>query len=109
MGLDLNIKREKPVICPECGMTIGHTVVDCIDSNGRVWYPFLEAIGYYVPYNRRTKENEWYGKDMLLTAEQTKDLYRFVQKEDVYLGREIEILIAMAMIENDAVVVNANW
>ena len=26
MGLDLNIKREKPVICPECGMTIGHTV-----------------------------------------------------------------------------------
>ena len=29
------------------------------DSGGRLWYDFLERLGYYVPYEKRTKENDW--------------------------------------------------
>lgn len=109
MGLDITFSRRKKVVCPHCGTVVTHTTEESYCSGGRVWYPILESLGYYVPYDQRTEENDWYGKDMELTAEQAMEAYRFVRKNDIYDGNEIANLIAAAIFENDSVVVNANW
>lgn len=109
MGLDVRFYRKKKVVCPHCGKPLEPELDDGYSSGGRVWYPFLESIGYYVPYDQRTEENDWYGKDMELTVEEAKDAYRFVQEHDVYDGNGIAGMIAMALLEGDSVVVNADW
>ena len=109
MSLDITFTRRKKIVCPKCGEVVGHNDLDTVDSGGRLWFPFLEQIGYYVPYDKRTEENDWYGKDMVLTAEQAKYAYTFVQEEDVYYGIEIATLIAVAQLEKDDIVVNADW
>ena len=55
------------------------------------------------------KENDWYCKDMTLSAEQTMLLYKFLLKADVYIGSAIQKMVAMALLENEPIVVNANW
>ena len=109
MGLDIRVIQRKSIVCPKCGEVIGHTDVDCVDAGGRAWYPFLESIGYYVPYDQRTEENNWYGKDMVLTDDQADELYRFAKKNDLYGSYLVTKLIAEAVYENDSVVVNADW
>lgn len=109
MSLDITFTHRKNVVCPKCGETIGTSDVRGVFSGGQAWYPFLESIGYYVPYEQRTEENDWYGKDMVLTAEQANEAYRFVGKGHVYGFNEIAGLIAGAMVEGDAIVVNADW
>ena len=109
MGLDIEFVRRKKTVCPECGATVGHTDVDYVGSGGRVWYSFLEPIGYYVPYDKRTEENNWYGKDMILAPEQARYAHRFAQENDVYNGHKIAELIATAAYEDDAVVIRADW
>ena len=109
MGLDITITRRKSIICPHCGEIVGHADVYSVDSGGRAWYPILESFGYYVPFEQRTDENDWYSKDMTLTAEQTRELYRFVDREAVFEDDAILGLIATAEYEGDAVVINANW
>ena len=109
MGLDIRFSRRKQMVCPKCGEVIGHTDVDTIDGGGRGWYPFLESIGYYVPYEQRTEENDWYGKDMVLTEEQADELYQFAKKHDLYGAYLVTKLIAEAIYENDSIVVNADW
>ena len=109
MGLDVSVIRGKDLVCPKCGEVISTISVDGVDSGGRVWYPFLEAIGYYVPYNERTEENDWYGKDMKLTDKQVNDLYEFVKKSDLYNSGEIMALIALARMERQDVIINADW
>jgi hypothetical protein len=109
MSLDIEITQRKPVIYPQCGEIVAYTHVDTIDSGGRAWYPFLESIGYYVPYDQRTEENNWYGKDMMLTGDQAKELCLFLQKKDVYRGEEVEAMVDTAMAENNTIVVNADW
>lgn len=107
MGLDIRISRCTENICPHCGKGVGYTVVDSNTSGGRLWYPFLESIGYYVPYDKRTEENDWYGKDMALTTEQAKELFEFLKKTFQY--SDIKFLVAMALAENDTIVINADW
>ena len=63
---------------------MGYNTVDCEDSGGYVWRSFLESIGYYVPIDERTEENDWCGKDMTLTDNQVDEMYAFLRKEDVY-------------------------
>lgn len=109
MGLDITFCRMKKVACPHCGKPLEPKLDDSCSSGGRVWYPFLESIGYYVPYDQRTEENDWYGKDMELTTEQAKEAYLFIQEHDVYDGNEIAGMIAMALLEGDSVAVNADW
>jgi hypothetical protein len=110
MGLDITFTQRKKTVCPHCGKEITpSSVKDSEDSNGRAWYPFLESIGYYVPYDKRTEENDWYCKDMVLTEEQAKCAYRIAKKNEVYNGRMIAMLISAALLEGDCVVVNANW
>lgn len=109
MGLDVSIIRRKDLVCQKCGEVVSTVSMDAVDSGGRVWYPFLEAIGYYVPYDKRTKENDWYGKDMKLTETQVNDQYNFVKKNDLLGSNEIMGLIALARTENQDVIINADW
>lgn len=109
MGLDIRFTRRKKVICPRCGEIVGHTDEECIGGGGRGWYPLLESLGYYVPYEQRTEENDWYGKDMVLTNKQVEEVYRFVQQHDLYGTDGLPKLLAMVRYENDDVVVNADW
>lgn len=111
MSLDIDFREVHPVLCPACGAHVIDKDVDCAGSGGRIWYDILERLGYYVPYDQRTEENDWYGKDMKLTREQTEELYRFVKENrgDIYYGSEVAALIAQALVEGDAIVINADW
>ena len=88
---------------------IGKKDIGAEGSGGRVWYEFLEPIGYYVPYEKRTKENDWYGEDMVLTEEQAKQLADFVSDNKPYNARDIECLVARALLHGNKVVINADW
>ena len=63
-----------------------------------------------MPHDQRTEENDWYGKDMVLTTEQAKQVYTFIRKHpDLYNADEVLGLIATALVEEKAVVINADW
>lgn len=109
MGLDIRITRRRKMVCPKCGEIVGRNDVYSVSSGGRAWYPILKSIGYYVPYEQRTEENDWYGKDMVLTTKQAKEVYMFVQNKDVYDGLEVAGLISTGIYENDDIVINADW
>ena len=110
MGLNIYVTLGSDVICPHCGKVVMTTDEGVEEGSGRGWYPILEDLGYYVPYEKRTEENDWYGKDMVLTEEQTEKLYKFVKKNpDLYGSYSIRNLIATAMIEEKTVVINADW
>lgn len=110
MSLDIRIAETRPVLCPHCGQHIMMEVVDCENSGGRVWYDILEKFGYYVPYDKRTEENDWYGKDMTLTSEQTNEMYRYIKKHrDISCGSAIEAMLARALLDGNTIVINADW
>lgn len=112
MGLDITFYQRKDIVCPNCGEIVTHDDINSASSGGRVWYEFLEAIGYYVPPDQRTEEedgDEWYGKDMVLTDEQARKAYCFIKKNDVFDWDNVSGLIARALLENDNVVINADW
>lgn len=79
------------------------------DSGGRLWYDFLERLGYYVPYEKRTKENDWYGKDMVLDNEQAKQLADYAVKKEVYNWDGVEWIVTEALAHGNKVVINADW
>ena len=109
MGLDISIKQKHIIRCSECGNFVEARIVSDVHSGGRTWYPFLESIGYYVPYDKRTVENDWYGCDMELTKEQSDYLFRYCQDNEVYNYHEVISLVAVAEAMGDAVVINADW
>ena len=110
MSLDIYFISRKNVLCPHCNTVVKTEDVYETGSSGRDWYEILELIGYYVPYDKRTEENNWYGKDMVLTAEQTKQVYDFIKKNpDLYNARDVIGLIATAILDENAIVINANW
>lgn len=110
MGLDITFIQRTKNVCPHCGKEVAKQYnVNAVDSGGRCWNTFLESIGYYVPYEQRTEENDWYGKDMTLTKEQAEYAYRFAKEEEVYNWHEVASLIAVALVEQCDIVVNADW
>ena len=109
MGLDITIKERKEFRCPDCGRLVTTWDIDAEYSSGRVWYGFLEPIGYYVPYEKRTDENDWYGEDMALTEEQAKQLADFVSDNQPYNARDIELLVVRTLMHGNKVVINADW
>ena len=109
MSLDITIKERKEFRCPDCGCLVTTQDIDAEDSGGRVWYDFLEPIGYYVPYENRTEENDWYGEDMVLTEKQAKQLADFVSDNQPYNARNVECLVARALLHGNKVVINADW
>lgn len=110
MGLDINFKSCKNVICPHCGKVVGTKVDDSEHSGGRGWYPILEQLGYYVPYDQRTEENDWYGKDMVLTKEQKTQVSDFIRKHlDLYNAHAVYGLICRSIVDGSEVAINADW
>ena len=110
MSLDVRFCEDKAVHCPHCGKLVKMERVACEPSCGREWYDILEEVGYYVPHDKRTEENDWYGKDMLLTTEQAEKLYWFVMNHpDIYRSYAVSGLIARAVMNKNTVVVNADW
>ena len=109
MSLDITIKERKEFRCPDCGRLVTTQDIDEKYSCGRAWYNFLEPIGYYVPHEKRTVENDWYGKDMVLTEEQAKQLADFVSENQPYNYMDVEGLVARALLHGNKVVINADW
>lgn len=109
MGLDITISERKEYRCPNCGTSVGYTDVASTDSDGRLWYDFLERLGYYVPYEKRTKENDWYGKDMVLDNEQAKQLADYAVKKEVYNWDGVERVVTKALAHGNKVVINVDW
>lgn len=110
MSLDIRFRKEIDVLCPHCGKPAFSKTVCELNSGGRGWYPLLESIGYYVPYEQRTEENDWYAKDMVLTNEQMKEACLFARKNsDLYDAEAIHSLIASAILCEEKIVVNADW
>ena len=109
MGLDITVMERKDVCCPHCGEVINTVEVNSTDSSGRLWYDFLERLGYYVPYEKRTKENDWYGKDMVLDNEQAKQLTDYAMQKEVYNWDGVERVVTEALAHGNKVVINADW
>ena len=109
MGLDITITRRQKIVCPKCGEVVSNKVLEYAKGGGRGWYPLLEKLGYYIPYDQRTEENDWYGKDMVLTDEQADEVYRFVTTHDLYGADGAASVIAVARYNHDDIVINADW
>ena len=109
MSLDITIKERKEFCCPDCGRLVTTQDIGEECSGGRVWYDFLETVGYYIPYEKRTKENDWYGKDMELSNEQAKQLADFVSDNQPYNYMDVEGLVARALLHGNKVVLNSSW
>ena len=109
MSLDITIKERKEFHCPDCGRLVTTRDIYAECSGGREWYNFLEGIGYYVPFENRTKENDWYGEDMVLNEEQAKQLADFVSDNQPYNARDVECLVARALLHGNKVAINADW
>lgn len=111
MGLDIRIIQRRSVLCPCCGKEVCSKDIECQESGGKAWYDILESIGYYVPYEQRTEENDWYGKDMTLSKANAAKMRSFVMcnNETIYNGKAIANLIAAAICDSDDVVINADW
>ena len=109
MSLDITIKERKEFRCHDCEWLVMSQDIDVECSGGRVWYDFLERIGYYVPYENRTEGNDWYGEDMVLTEKQAKQLANFVSDNKPYNARDVECLVERALLHGNKVVINADW
>ena len=109
MSLDITIKERKEFRCPDCGRLVTTQDIDAVSSGGREWYDFLQGVGYYVEGDNLTEENDWYGKDMVLTEEQEKQLADFVSDNQPYNARDVECLVARALMRGNKVVINADW
>ena len=109
MSLNITIKERKEFRCPDCGRLVTTQVIDAECSNGRVWYDFLQVVGYYAEDDNQPKDNDWYGKDMVLTEEQAKQLADFVSEYNPYYAKSIYGLVARALMRGNKVVINADW
>lgn len=109
MGLDITVMEYKDIRCPRCGEVVNTVEVYGTDSNGSLWYDFLERLGYYVPYEKRTEKNDWYGKDMVLDNEQAKQLADYAVKKEVYNWDGVEWIVREALAHGNKVVINADW
>ena len=109
MSLDITFKEIRMMSCPHCGEIVAGEVVSCGIGGGKGWYPFLESVGYCVPHDKLTKENDWYGRDMHLTREQTEELYQFIKKRPNIYGQEAMGVIAKALLDGNIIAINADW
>ncbi len=72
-------------------------------------YGFLKDIGYYVPHGELSEKNDWYGKDMVLTKEQAKNLVKYIKDNGSFDYGEIKALVSEAIFDGDDVVISADW
>ena len=109
MSLDITIKERKEFRCPDCGRLVTTQDIGAECSSGRVWYDFLQGVGYYVEGDNPTEENDWYENDMVLTDEQARQFADFISDNHPYNARDVECLVARALLHGNKVVINADW
>ena len=110
MSLDIRVKERKEIRCPDCGRVVDYRTLDCAASAGREWYDFLGKIGYYVPFEDLTDDQEdWYNRDMVLDDDQAKQLAAYAAEKQVYDYEAVESVVAKALMHGNRVVVNADW
>ena len=109
MSLDITIKERKEFRCPDCGQLVTTQDIDAECSSGRVWYDFLQGVGYYTEGDNPTEGNDWYGEDMVLTEKQAKHLADFVSENQPYYTTSIYGLVTRALLHGNKVVINADW
>ena len=110
MGLDIRFKMQKPIVCPHCGEIVDYQTVDEVNSDGRIWYEFLEDIGYYVPNEKQTDETPGkYSEDMVLSIDQIKTLRNFLKTHDIYECKYVDCMALKALVDEQNMVVNADW
>lgn len=109
MSLDVRLSSRKAIICPHCGKVVDYKFLDTVYSGGSAWYGFLKDIGYYVPHGELAEKNDWYGKDMVLTKEQAKNLVKYIKDNGSFDYGEIKALVSEAMFDGDDVVISADW
>lgn len=109
MSLDITIKEQKEIRCPDCGKVVAYQDVAAEDSGGSAWYDFLERVGYYVPAEKRTEKDDWYGKDMLLSTEQARQLAVYAARYRVYNYDAVNRLIVKAQMQGNRIAINADW
>lgn len=110
MSLDIRFKTQTPIICPHCGEVASYETIDEVSSGGRVWYDFLEDIGYYVSDEKQANEvPSKYGEDMILSIGQIKTLRKFLKTHDIYEYRDIDCMALKALIDEQKLIVNADW
>ena len=106
MSLSIILIQRRVYTCPDCGREVVSVDEETVFSRGKGWYPFLEMVAYCVP---DSKEDDWYGKDMVLCPETARDLYNFLRDAGIYNASEVRDMIAHAMMQGDSVVINAAW
>lgn len=110
MGLDISITRSKEVKCPNCGTVVTVLPEQTVDSAGSGWYEFLKAVGYYQTTDQLGDgAHDWYGEDMILSDEQMERLIEFADHNKPVNYRDVEALVALAMVKGHKVVINADW
>ena len=109
MSLNITIKERKEFRCPDCGRLVTTKDIDAERSSGRVWYDFLQGVGYYTEGDNPTEENDWYGNDMVLTEEQAQRLADFISEYQPYYTKYIYGLVTRALLHGNKVVINADW
>ena len=110
MSLDITVKVQQPIICSHCGEIVDYKTIEEIDSGGRVWYDYLESIGYYVPYEKwKNGEKDKYGENMILSETQIELMKKYIQNHNIYYGNAIFNAVSEAQINGDSVVINADW
>ena len=105
MGLDVTIKEVQEFRCPDCGKLVTKKDVNEVSVGGHDWHDFLKSINYYA----KGGDNDWYGKDMVLTEEQARALAEYSVKKVFWPNNDIEKLVAVALLRGHKVVVNADW
>ena len=104
MSLDITIKEQEEFRCPDCGKLVTTKDISEVRSGGKDWYDFLKCVGYYG-----SEDNQWYGKDMVLTDEQARELARYSTECVYWEGNDIEKLVAVALLRGHKVTINADW
>ncbi len=110
MELNIRFKTQSPIICPHCGEIVDYKTIEEVNSGGRVWYDFLEDIGYYVPDEKQSNETPGkYGEDMALSTDQIKTLRKFLKTHNIYEHRDIDCMALKALVDEQSMIVNADW
>ena len=106
MGLDVQIRLTKPIVCPDCGKIVYNAAIDeypyneVLHTGGHCLRAYLNEIGY---------GDEQYDKWVQLTTEQALDFAKLCIKEACYNANEISAMVMCAMAKEYDVELEADW
>lgn len=104
MGLSARIRLSRPLVCPDCGRTVGYVPDDDgpgeINTGGNCLRETLTKIGY--------GDNE-YGKWIALTEEQAFTFAKACARHDLYYANEIAAAVMAASAKGLVVELEADW